>query len=241
MPSFQFQTICPLPRVVGTASDLSALAALSPESACDLVELRLDLLESPEGGLKLGETLLRRGMPALATLRLAIEGGKWSRPDRERIPILKKALENLAGADIELQSEICAEIAASARALGKECIVSHHDFQKTPPRAELEQIIRRARDHASTVKISTMVNSTEDVSTLRSLLECRREIPLCVIGMGPLGSVTRREFPLAGSALTYGYLDHSVAPGQLSATELTHYLEEHLPGYRERVRPAVVR
>jgi 3-dehydroquinate dehydratase len=39
--------------------------------------------------------------------------------------------------------------------------------------------------------------------------------------MGKLGPQTRVLFPKLGSCLTYGYLDVPVAPGQISARELT--------------------
>jgi 3-dehydroquinate dehydratase I len=221
-----------LPRVVGTLSDLAVLD-LNSELPCDIVELRLDLLESPAKGLDVGKDLRSRGVPSLATLRLGAEGGKWNKPDRERVPILHEAVNSVAGVDVELQSEICSEVGAMARDLGKECIVSYHDFQKTAPREELERLIEKATPHATIVKISTMINSPDDLQTLRVLLASEWEKPLCVIGMGPLGAISRTQFLLLGSCLSYGFLDHAVAPGQVSASEVVEYLKSHLPHYAE--------
>ena len=53
--------------------------------------------------------------------------------------------------------------------------------------------------------------------SLKQLLAKDWGLPLCVIGMGTLGTPTRTDFPRLGSCLTYGYLDTPVAPGQLSA------------------------
>nr|URC24566.1 major capsid protein [Myoviridae environmental samples] len=149
-----------------------------------------------------------------------------------------------------------------------------HDFKKTPSLAELTRIKEKAESIGDVVKISTMVNSEDDIATLQQLLEqnvsnqsdpsiepksCNcspspggegwgeGELPptptvlaktlakpLCVIGMGALAQKTRVAFSTQGSCLTYGFLDASTAPGQMSAAELTTRLREALPAYRSR-------
>ncbi len=65
-----------------------------------------------------------------------------------------------------------------------------------------------------------MVKSSRHIATLEGLLSDDWSVPLCVIGMGPLGTPTRLSFATAGSCLTYGYLDKPAAPGQWPAKEL---------------------
>ena len=45
-----------------------------------------------------------------------------------------------------------------------------------------------------------------------------------VMGMGPLGAVSRVALPCAGSCLVYGALEKATAPGQLTCRELAREL-----------------
>jgi 3-dehydroquinate dehydratase-1 len=89
---------------------------------------------------------------------------------------------------------------------------------------ELKEIMTRAAQYGTVVKIVTFTTNKADIATLRALLHEECPAPLCLIGMGPFGAQTRIEFPKLGSCLTYGYLDAPVAPGQISAGELTQLL-----------------
>ncbi|HMP84159.1 MAG TPA: type I 3-dehydroquinate dehydratase, partial [Verrucomicrobiota bacterium] len=123
--------------------------------------------------------------------------------------------------------------AALAKRQRKCCIVSFHDFKKTPSLAKLKRVASEAQRIGSVIKIVTMANTEADVETLRRLLACKWRKPICVMGMGPLGRVTRVEFPFLGSFLTYGYLDKPAAPGQLSAAQINKSLSRS----RLRLRP----
>ena len=50
------------------------------------------------------------------------------------------------------------------------------------------------------MKITTMVNSAEDIGALEGLFKREWDVPVCVMGMGPLGSQTRIVFPEKGLA-----------------------------------------
>ena len=217
-----------VPVVAGTiitAEFLSKCAANPQPLPCDVVELRLDGLPDYAGWLADAKKIESNGTPVFVTLRLAIEGGRWDRPDTERLSTLRAALEYLSGVDVELASPLAEQIGAEARQRGKLCIISHHDFQKTPPVAELERILGRAGELGSIAKIAATANSEEDVAQLRSLLQKPWKSPVCVIGMGPFGRETRLSFPREGSCLTYGYLDVPGAPGQFSARELRDHFQ----------------
>jgi 3-dehydroquinate dehydratase I len=176
---------------------------------CDIVELRLDL------------TPLRPvELPSIATIRLASEGGQWTRPDADRLPVFEAALQQYTAADVELRSEILEKVSELACRQQKALIVSYHDFDKTPPLSELRQVIIKAANYGTVVKIATRTQTDDDVATLRALFQENCSAALCVLGMGPLGPATRVEFPKLGSCLSYGYLDEPVAPGQPSAREL---------------------
>jgi 3-dehydroquinate dehydratase I len=215
------------PRVVGSVSQPDTLAQLAAGANhdCDIVEIRIDLIGSgTPHWVEHAQAIEAQGLPVIITIRLAEEGGQWKQADEMRLPLFETALRQLPAVDIELCSPILQQVSALASRYQRALIVSHHDFQKTPPAEELKKIVTRAANFGAVVKIATLARTEEDVAVLRSLFEENSPTPLCVLGMGPLGPQTRVEFPKLGSCLTYGYLDAPVAPGQVSARELMQQL-----------------
>jgi 3-dehydroquinate dehydratase-1 len=222
----------PIPRVVGVLSSVPAAPpATGNQVPTDLVELRIDQLPAGSDWLDCGRNFEAVGVPVIVTPRAQSEGGKWSRPESERLRLYEQALRHLSAVDVELRSPVAAEVFHAAQGRGKTCILSYHDFEGTPSLSELELVIAKAEAAASVVKITTMVRSEADLEALRQLLGTSRRVPLCVMGMGPLGAPTRVSFPALGSCLTYGYLDQPTAPGQSSATDLVRQLRAKLPEY----------
>jgi 3-dehydroquinate dehydratase I len=220
-------TIGAVPRVVGTMSSL-ARESLPRRgvTTCDLVEVRLDLTGRSARWLNRCAAIQADGWPVLLTVRLAVEGGAWKAADEQRMDIFEQGLRELAGVDVEWRSKLARPVAKLAKKLRKVCVISYHDFEKTPAKQELEDVITQAQELGSIVKISTRLNSREDEEVLRSLLAAKWKKPLCVIGMGAAWTHTRVTFPKLGSCLTYGYLDKPTAPGQMSAAELTKKLKQ---------------
>jgi len=208
------------PLIAGVLSSLDKDIPL----AGDIIEVRLDQAGHPPDWLERCRAIESRGKPVLLTIRLRQEGGEWPTDDENRLKKYQDGLEALSAVDIELMSAHCATIAKQAQTLGKVCIVSHHDFEKTPPLTELESIIDRAQENGAIAKVAAMIRSEEDADILRQLLERKRARPICVIGMGAAWKQTRASFPKLGSCLTYGYLDKPTAPGQWSAAELVRQL-----------------
>ena len=194
------------PLIVGTVSKPDTRIAAGD---CDIVELRLDLT-----------TLRQVDLPSIATIRLANEGGKWTKPDADRLPLFETALQQCTSADIELRSQLIGKVSALAVKYQKALIISYHDFDKTPPIAELRQVLRKAANYGTVVKIATMTKTEGDLQTLRDLFKEDCSAALCVLGMGPLAAKSRTELPKLGSCLVYGYLDEPVAPGQPAARDL---------------------
>ncbi len=224
-----------IPRVAGTISDRATLSlpACDLAARCDLAELRLDVLgtDTPNW-LHTCQAWEAAGLPVLVTIRLQGEGGKWIRADKDRTPFLESALDALSAVDVELNSDISASLCAYAAQQRKTVIVSYHNFALTPSLADLRAIVARIRQLPHAVpKLATMVNSEADIRTLTELLQSELPQPICVIGMGPLGAPTRTSFPALGSCLTYGHIDKSSAPGQLSAANLVEALCKTIPAY----------
>jgi len=211
------------PCVVGTASQAGTLVELAAGKGrdCDIVEIRLDLLSGdPHRHLEFAPKLA----PVIATARLASEGGKWTRPDADRLPLFDTALQHCTAADIEYRSALLEKVSALAVRHQKALIISYHDFEKTPALEELRQVTTKAANYGTVVKIATHTKIEEDVATLRALFQDNCSAALCILGMGPLALQTRIEFPRLGSCFTYGYLDVPIAPGQPSARELMQQL-----------------
>lgn len=222
------------PRVVGTVITAEYLRQwnTSPHKLpCDLVELRVDGFPETPDWIDVGEAIEEYEIPVLATIRLAREGGKWTGVDSDRWPLLEDAVRRLSGVDVEIESELADLISRLARELNKLCILSYHNFQETPPLETMRRLIHAAHERGAIGKIAATVNTPEDLANLRSLLSEKWPLPVCLIGMGPLGRETRLRFPREGSCFTYGYLDTAGAPGQYSAAELTgHFAAEPKQG-----------
>jgi 3-dehydroquinate dehydratase-1 len=214
-----------VPRVVGTLTSLAGpFPAPRQKVPCDVVEVRLDKTGLLPDWFERCQAIEERGWPVLLTPRLRSEGGDWAGGDAKRYPIFEKALFELAGVDVEWRSKIVYPVAILAKRKRKVCVISYHDFEKTPPAEKLEAIVAEAVELASIVKIATRLKSAGDEDVLRCLLARKWKRPLCVIGMGPAWTRTRVSFPKLGSCLAYGYLDKPTAPGQMSAAELTRQL-----------------
>ena len=207
-------------RVVGSVSDWKTWCeAAKPEvvNECDWVELRVDALPediSPECLLA-----QRPACPVLLTVRHESEGGCRSMTEEQRLSLAMKLLPLATAVDWETaQLEHAQELVQAAKAAGVTVIASNHDFEKTPSLATLKEREARARSlGADVVKFAWRLHSAEDIMVGVQLL---REAtgPLAVMGMGPLGAVSRLLYVQHGSCLIYGYLGNTpTAPGQWSA------------------------
>lgn len=210
------------PRVVAVLTSLESLARFAKLKVkrCHLAEVRLDHIGHHSDWLPLCRDLEQAGTPVILTLRAAYEGGKWNGSEEDRLKILQAALPDVSAVDVELKSGLAPKLAGR----GAQVIVSYHDFSGTPPLDQLRKIVHQEFEAGDVAKISTMVNSAQDLAVLEKLLAEKFSGPLCVIGMGELGAKTRTEFPPRGSCLTYGYFESPAAPGQLSATTLMELL-----------------
>jgi 3-dehydroquinate dehydratase-1 len=170
-------------------------------------------------------------MPVILTVRHKSEGGKWNRPEGERLKLYAEAIKHLAAVDVEFKSSIAPAVAKLARLNRKVCILSHHNFKGMTPLNEIRSVVAGAGKIGSIVKIVTLIESRRSVSHLRDFVREGARVPLCVMGMGYWGESTRVSFPALGSCLTYGYLDVPAAPGQPFAPNLVKQLRQIIPQY----------
>jgi 3-dehydroquinate dehydratase I len=229
------------PLLVGVAGGPAALVrcASTPPGArlADVVEARLDLFPSPAlaPSADACRALEASGTPVLVTLRAARQGGRSQASDTERLASIEAALAFASWVDIEEDATIVADVAARVAARAGQLVVSHHDFERTPPPNELLRLADRCRPTPGAIaKIATAVRDASDRDALFALLAARPD-RTCVIGMGAAPEL-RIELPARGSLLAYGYLDAPTAPGQLSVTETHDRLLAACPTYAARKR-----
>ena len=208
------------PRVVGSFGNAAGLTATTRDQVaggCDLVEIRLDLLENaatrPWGHLS--------GLPLLFTARRGDEGGAGALSAGARAALLEPVLAEASLVDIELVSRgEMSGILARMRSLGVPWIASWHDFEgradsfaKIPAMAE-----QAAAAGAACFKAAVRLHGPDDLAKLAGLLAGKHPLPLSLMGMGPLAPVSRLLCAQYGSVLNYGYFgDAPTAPGQWSA------------------------
>ena len=179
----------------------------------DAVELRLDLMGVSLTDLPEVATAVTRRVPRLlATCR------PGHATEADRVALLSAAARLGAWAvDVELDAPPAsrATLIGAARSSGCTVIVSHHDHQGTPPRSALARIVRRSiAAGADIVKIACQARTLSDNATLLGLLDDGATAGrVAVVGMGPLGWVSRVVAPLLGSPLAFV----SLGPGTETA------------------------
>lgn len=195
-------------------SDISQLDGLLAGKA-ELLELRLDLIGvSPE---KLYARIGDR-VKTVATCRPEHVS------DPERAALLERAIK-LGATYVDLELEADAEFSYPLIELagkkGCEVIISHHDFNGTPPEDVLQELMSQCFQRgASVAKIACMVREREDLARLFSLYRGKgRKV---ILGMGDLGRISRVAGPYLGAEFTFAAPSDGVetAPGQLSMLEL---------------------
>ena len=219
------------PWVVGTvysADSLAAAQGLAREVGPDLLELRVDHFARQPG--RLDVLAARAPLPLLVTVRHPAEGGASPGLDTAaRRRLYERFLPAAAFVDVELRSlRALAGTVARAKANGVRVVASVHDFQAVPGAPKLRELATRAVDAGADVfKVAATVNRPGELARLLDLLDDERRLPLAVMGMGPLGRVSRLALAAAGSVLNYGYLGkRPQVPGQWPAATLRERIDE---------------
>lgn len=216
-------------KVVGSFGNTSDLLHSSRDElslACDLVEVRLDMLfEVPAGAVKMDRSSWAHlaGFPLLFTARSTDEGGRGHFSAAQRMELLEIAFEDAAIVDVEVAS--IAEMNPLLNTLQTReipWIASFHNFEKLPDREVMTSAAARAKDAGAAVfKIAAMLHSPADLARLAEFQLEDHGIAVATMGMGVLAPVSRLLCAQCGSVLNYGYLGTTpTAPGQWNAAFL---------------------
>ena len=228
----------PAPRIAVPFSDREGPEAIAAAIArgADIAELRVDLFSSSIPNVCRDRTKQFREIATLGTPRSASEGGRWQGSEADRLRVFEALTASADGVDVELASEICADVLAMAAERGCLSIASHHDFAGTPAPARLIEIADAGREAgADVVKIATTAGDAGDLRALAAVCVARPATPLIVIGMGRFGVASRLLLPALGSLVTFASLDaaSATAPGQLPLEQTRAWLDRLYPGEDE--------
>ena len=216
-------------------SDLD-VARRAVAAGLDVAELRFDRFASLETSTVAKMVEAFRDVATIGTARSRQEGGDWALDEATRLKFFASIAPLCDAIDIELSARtIVKEVLSLCRRHEKLAIVSYHNFDATPPEEELLRVADEAKSlGADSVKISTMVNSPDDLLTLGRLATHKSHRGLLVIGMGAEGAVSRICFPAFGSPITYSYIGSASAPGQLPFEQLFDMFCALYPQFKEK-------
>ena len=184
-----------------TEETIASARARMKEAAqvADMIEIRLDYLRDfdftrPEN---LGSLLEDKPLPVIITCRSVAEGGRQAIDDQIRLRLLVEGTRR--GADYCDVEAAHYEQAASLAPDPSRLILSHHNFQGTPPDL-FETYYRQSRKPAAVHKIVTRANNVTDTLSIFHLLKRAREDGqnLIALAMGEPGVITRILGPAAG-------------------------------------------
>lgn len=201
----------------GSLRDLQESTTVAVREACDLAEIRLDLLCSDDGKIEGNPWSHLAEIPLLFTARRMEEGGALPLMPESRIRLLRNTLDRAAWIDVEVASmEEMDGLLAELAERRIPWIASYHDFNRLPPTAELEQAAKRAKDAGAAVfKAAAKLDSPADLARLAEFQLGDHGLPVSTMGMGPLAPVSRLLCAQCGSVFNYGFLgETATAPGQ---------------------------
>ncbi|MGB5685206.1 MAG: type I 3-dehydroquinate dehydratase [Candidatus Electrothrix sp.] len=213
--------------------DIAALVAQACHVAerADVIEVRLDSMQHPD----VSACCTALETPLLFTNRPSWEGGAFSGSEEQRIEFLLEAVQQQAAyIDCELRAKsfLRGQLLEAMSASPTRMILSWHNFEKTPPQAELEEVLAQMMESGDRAdktgkiigKIVTTAHSPEDALRVLRLQEQAKaaNFPLSCFCMGEPGRITRLATLYLGGYMTYACLNdaQATAPGQLSLEQL---------------------
>lgn len=213
-----------VPLIAGVLTDRDVTHLPSDViDAVDIIELRVDMFESTDTAhvVEVFRTVRDAlGKPIIATVRDVREGGVKVIDDRRRL--YETCVPLCEAVDVEVRAgELLAHARGLVSAADTLLIGSYHHFSETPDEIFLDSIVTKAKDAgADIVKIAVTARTREDLVRLLLFTLRHRDKGMITMSMGDAGLPSRVVSPIFGSLVSYGYVSHPSAPGQLSVVEL---------------------
>jgi 3-dehydroquinate dehydratase type I len=210
------------PIPASTVQEALALLRKAEEKCADLIEFRLDFLDTD---VEFKNLISATKLAKIATNRSRREGGKFRGNESKRIDILLMAAE--AGCefvDIELATEDVQNIIRKIKRLGAQTIVSYHDFHATPDLSKLNDILKKQmKVGADICKIVVTAKRLQDnLRMLDFVSNSSKKTKVVSFAMGKLGVISRVLSPIYGASFTFASVERGAesAAGQLTIDEV---------------------
>ncbi|KAK6254580.1 hypothetical protein SCA6_015885 [Theobroma cacao] len=234
-------TLICVPIMADSIAKMVVDMAKAKASSADLVEIRLDTLNSFNPYEDLKVLIKECPLPTLFTYRISSlpglgsvincsfdlpvwEGGQYDGDEKERLDVLRLAME--LGADyIDVELKVAHDFMKSIDGKKPEklkVIVSSHNYQSTPSVEELGNLVARIQStRADIVKIVTTALEITDVARIFQIT-VHSQVPIIGLVMGERGLISRILCAKFGGHLTFGTLEAGVvsAPGQPTINDL---------------------
>ena len=230
--------IC-VPIVEKSKTEILKMAKEIVNSSADMVEWRVDWFESVFDIEKVVEVAaelrkILRKMPLLFTFRTKAEGGEQEIAYQQYAELLCQVADTKLVDMIDVEIYINGEVKGLVSELKQKDIVvvgSNHDFEKTPSKEEIIRRLCHMQDiGADILKMAVMPQKQSDVITLmdatKEMVSEYAQHPVVTMSMSEMGIVSRLEGQLFGSAVTFGALTKTSAPGQINVEKLKKGLEK---------------
>jgi len=208
-------------------SDLDRMIRRAEDSGADLIEVRLDYINTDNLDFmdKLEKIVRQSSVPLIATNRQYKQGGHHPQNEDQRVQtLIDAAAIGFQYVDIELTAEKLKSTVQKVKDYGSRSIVSFHDFEGTPMDSELDEIVETQIEAGADIcKLVTTANDVAD--NIRCMLLTQRISKIRKIvcfAMGRKGAFSRVFLPLFGGYFTFASLEGGLetASGQISIADL---------------------
>jgi 3-dehydroquinate dehydratase-1 len=186
----------------------------------DFLEIRFDFLDQSEisSSIQIIESIKSR---SVFTLRSSEQQGKFTGNKFERLKLLKMLYDtNPMLLDVEYDTITTDHSINNYLKDKSNVLISWHNFFSTPSDEYLEKKIYEMKKFSNNIKLVTMATTIKDSLRLLNLYEKFQDINLITFAMGNCGIISRILCTFYGSPFTYGSLEKTIAPGQLSVIEM---------------------
>ncbi len=214
--------ICTSIQARDNSKNLAVDVARAFNEGSDMVEVRFDY-SSKDAISDMLDVVMEHRDRMIFTCRSRDEGGAFNGSEAERLMVLKRlASFRPMLLDVEYKTlERDEELYDHLRALNCDLLISYHDFNHTPGRNRLAEIMDGMLKYSKNVKMVTMAKSIEDNESILSLYDVINDsIRLVAFCMGEHGLASRVLCTMLGAPFTYAALDKPLAPSQLTLKQM---------------------
>lgn len=229
--------IC-VPIVEKTKEEILRFAESLEDKVFDFVEWRADWYEdvyefdmSVEIIDELQDML---DVPILYTFRTTKEGGATPMSASQYRSMINYIVSNSSVDMIDIEvfafPNYAKELIDNAHNNAVIVVGSNHDFKNTPPQEEIvRKLVHMQTLGADIAKMAVMPKDKNDVLTLLAATEemhlLHDDTPVITMSMGPLGVISRFSGEIFGSAVSFGSVGKTSAPGQMDSADLYDMME----------------